>query len=229
MRSIILALAFALALPAAAAINSRYVVTGDPAAGVVQAFDDGTSLFVQVRDTSRIPMPFAGGLPLEFSIRGHLLVLPLQDRVTLRLGDASVEVVRAGTSAPARVYRAVDALAVPPTPAPVAAPVSVGFQPVPPLAPRTVRGEIRLEGAVPEVAASAPQPLGRQQWPHGTPAARSLFLSAQGKRVRVVADGTVRGAREAQRLREVCAIAGPSRCEIAYRGAPAGMTLMEIL
>lgn len=222
-------LLFALALFAhsvgAVAVNTAYYVTGDRRVPIVQVFDDGSSIFVQLRDPYRVPAPFVDGRPANFTIRGNFLVLPIKPSFDLRLGDAVASVRRAGgdSSPHAQVFRAVDPLGAP---APVAPPAPVALPAIP---AREVRGQIALEGrAGPQQATPSGRPS-IAQWPHGTPAARSLFLAAERRPVRVVADGTVRGAQEAQRLREVCTVAGPSRCEISYRGAPSGMTILETI
>lgn len=242
MKRVLLALALSLALPAASAasINTAYRVVGDPGAGVVQVFDDGQALYVQLRDVTRVPAPFVDGQPAQYVIRGQYIVLPLIPSVELRHGNDVVRVTRAGLpgGAQAQVFRSVDALdpavALPAAPAPAAA-TSSGFQPVAAAQPeRRVRGEIAVAGdrARPLSAGeppAAPSSLAAASWAHGTQATRTLFSSATGKPVRVKADGTVRGAREAERLRAVCTVSGPTKCEIAYRGAPAGTTTMEIL
>jgi len=206
----------------AAAINTRYHVTGDPGAGVVQVFDDGRSMFVQLRDPTQVPAPFVDGSPVAFTVRSPFIVLPILPRLELRLGSAVVHVVRADGgvgAAPARVFHAVDALAAVPTPPPPPSIAVAGFT-----GEREVRGRIRVDGAGAPRAASA-----HPTWPHGAAIAASAFSAFSGRPVRVVGDGTVAGARDATRVQTICASAGPSRCDIAFRGAPSGHTTLEIL
>ena len=112
MKRVLLALALSLALPAASAasINTAYRVVGDPGAGVVQVFDDGQALYVQLRDVTRVPAPFVDGQPAQYVIRGQYIVLPLIPSVELRHGNDVVRVTRAGLpgGAQAQVFRSVD-------------------------------------------------------------------------------------------------------------------------
>lgn len=242
MKRLILAasLAFALSSVAAATINSAYRVTGDPAAAPVQVFDDGRELFVQLRDPAVVPAPFVNGQPAPYRIRGPYIVLPLHASLELRLGSAVVQVQRAGMPAgqKAQVFASVDPLAqAQPTALPVAtSETGLSIAATPAAAPRTVSGEIALEGqaakpatpTAPAAAGMAPN-ASRKAIVHALPAARSMFEGFRGQRVLVAADGTVAGARHAERLRAVCTVAGPSSCSIRYRGAAAGTSTLEIL
>lgn len=238
MKRLILAAALSLACASsgvsAASINSAYRVTGDPAAAPVQVFDDGRELFVQLRDPSVVPAPFVNGQPAAYRIRGPYIVLPLHSSLELRLGSAVVQVNRAGMPAgqKAQVFASVDPLATSAAPTLVSAPPAATS----PATSRSVSGEIALEGqAAKPAAASASAPpamasnASRRAIPHALPASRPLFESFRGRSVLVAADGTVAGARHAERLRAVCTVAGPSSCSIRYRGAAAGTSTLEIL
>lgn len=243
MKRIVLALALAAASASVNSqnINTAYRVTGHPDAAPVQVFDDGVSLFVQLRDHSKVPAPFVNGQPAEYRIRGHYLVLPLLASFELRLGPAVVTVTRSGLPAgqQAKVFASVDPLAsgsetgaaahvAPSNPVPPATPV------IPALPKSGVVGEIALEGeparpASIQGAPSLPANASRTPILHINSATRDMFEPFKGKRVLVTADGTVAGARHAERLRAVCTVSGPLSCSIRYRGAAAGTSTLETL
>lgn len=239
MKRLVLALALAAACSAATAssINTAYRVTGHADAAPVQVFDDGSELYVQLRDPTKVPAPFVNGQPAQYRIRGPYLVLPLLSSVELRLGAAVVTVTRAGMPAgqQAKVFTSVDPLGPGATPA---APVQTAPVVAPAIAPampqRGVVGEIALERdpakpAAPVASAALPANPNRTAVLHVTPATRPMFEAFRGKRVVVTADGTVAGARHAERLRAVCTVSGPSACSIRYRGAAAGTSTLETL
>jgi hypothetical protein len=243
MKRIVLALALAAATGAASAssINTAYRVTGHADAAPVQVFDDGNELYVQLRDPARVPAPFVNGQPAQYRIRGPYLVLPLLSAVELRLGAAVVTVTRSGMPAgqQAKVFTSVDPLAPGSAATMPGSSVQVAVAPATPPSPsipsRGVVGEIALERdpakpVAPVVATQAAgSNSGRTAILHITPATRPMFAVFRGKRVVVTADGTVAGARHAERLRAVCTVAGPSACSIRYRGAAAGTSTLETL
>jgi hypothetical protein len=81
----------------AADINHGYRISGDPYAAPLQAFDDGSNLYLQLRDTSRPPVPFTpDNKPVVYEVRAPYLVMPILDRVKLRYGTQQAVVEAAG-------------------------------------------------------------------------------------------------------------------------------------
>lgn len=79
---------------AAMNINHSYRVAGDAFVAPVQAFDDGASLYLQLRDASRPPAVFTPeGVAVSYTIRPPYMVLPLANKLVLKYGQrqASVE------------------------------------------------------------------------------------------------------------------------------------------
>ncbi len=214
-------------------INSAYHITGDPGAAPIQVFDDGRQVYVQLRDINRVPAPFVNSVPINYSIFGHYLMIPMHPSFELRLGSDVVRVQRAGLPSDrvAEVFRSVDAL-VQPEPLAAKPPIMPGPFVDAPIthSKNEFAGQILLEGELSLLPAARPSPpSSSRQFPHGIAGAPLMFADARGKRVRIVADGTVAGAREAERLRGLCKASGTSSCDITYNGAPRGVTSMEIL
>lgn len=83
----------AAAAHTAANINHAYRITGDPLVAPIQAFDDGTNLYLQLRDVNRPPAPFSrDGAPASYDLRPPYMVLPLQDKVELHYGQRQAQV-----------------------------------------------------------------------------------------------------------------------------------------
>jgi len=226
---LMLALLACLSAARAATINGDWVVSGAPQARPVQAFDDGTSLYIQLRDPTDPPAPIGPGGPLSYRIRGYYMVVPLTPRVVLRYGPHEA-VVESRTAAPGAgivsVTRPVGAAEVEIRAAEVQHHAPLPAAPVPASAAQAeFGGEIVVSGpsgvrqarvAEPETPAAGPISVSFDE------AERDAAWSAwRGKRVRVLADGTTAGARAAQRAQAACAKAG-AKCEIEYRGSVAG-------
>lgn len=82
----------------AAEINGDWRVSGDAPARPVQAFDDGRTLYIQLRNPAMPPAPFGPNGPLPYKIDGPYIRVPLVDAVTLRFGSATARVERAGAA-----------------------------------------------------------------------------------------------------------------------------------
>lgn len=226
-------MALALGAGAAAAnINSAYQLRGDFEAGVVQAFDDGRQLYIQIRDPANPPAPVGPQGPLVYRIQGHYLVVPLVPSVTLRLGahQANVIAVGARDAAPGvvSITRPIEAVDTP-SAAPVAVlpvvPVTPGV--VAPLAAaETVRGEIEVAGSSGVVARAASSagttaPASQRAVSFDQAVQSTAFAGVRGMRITLKSDGSVAGARAAQKALSTCRKAGAT-CSIEYRGADAG-------
>lgn len=222
-RALTLAALLALAPAAALAINDQYAVSGDGPAQPVQAFDDGQWLYVQLRDPMMPPAPIGPNGPVQYQMRGPYLVLPLMDRVELRLGHYRAHVVRAG-------HMAADGIVS------ITAPVGLSLHaPVaakPAAAPPTAQpqaGGLMVESVSGEIVANGSRGAARSRV--GTVGASSALApavaanpeaySSFGASLTLVADGTAAGARAVLAAREACEKSGRS-CSVEYRGAPAG-------
>lgn len=79
-----------LALSASAStISYSYRITGARETSPLQVFDDGAKLYLQLSPARLMapPVPFAeDGRPVEYEIRPPYMVLPLMDRLVLRVG-----------------------------------------------------------------------------------------------------------------------------------------------
>lgn len=188
MRPLIALVGVALASSVAATtINTSWRVHGDGAARPVQVFDDGSNIYVQVRDTSSAPAPVGPGGPIDFTMRGHYLVLPMMESFRLHLGASVVDVV-SGQGAPTRrlppgvvsITSPVEAKELPPLPAPVA---SAPRQPAP--APRATSGYVPTR-----VVATPPPALAV---PAASPIASAPAASAPARSDGVLGDIVVGG------------------------------------
>lgn len=221
----------------ASGINSDYRISGSSVAAPIQVFDDGSQMYIQLRDLSVVPAPIVDGVPVDYRIRGHYLVLPLFPQVDLRLGHETARIERAGFAGgqQAKVFTTVDPLAdirlsQPPPPPPVQVAQAPAINQGLGLAPQAeVQGQILLDGEEASNPAVVTTTGTRREIPHGTTASQALPTASElrGKRIFIVADGTVGGARHAESIRSVCAAAG-GHCSLQFRGAGAGKTIVEI-
>lgn len=226
IRALVLAALLALAPAAASAINDQYTVSGDGPAQPVQAFDDGQWLYVQLRDPMLPPAPIGPNGPVQYQMRGPYLVLPLMDRVELRLGQYRAHVARAGhmaadgivsITAPVGLNLHAPAAANPPTSVDAHAHAP---QPHGSLMAETVSGEIVANGSRGAArsrvgAGSASNSLAPAL--AANPEAYSSFATT----LTLAADGTAAGAQAVLAAREACEKSGRT-CSVEYRGAPAG-------
>lgn len=219
----------------ASGINSDYRISGSSVAAPIQVFDDGAQMYIQLRDLSVVPAPIVDGVPVDYRIRGHYLVLPLFPQVDLRLGHEMARIERTGFAGgqQAKVFTTVDPLAdiglsqpPPPPPVPVAQAPAINHGRGP---QAEVQGQIVLDGEEVSNPAVVTTTGTRREIPHGTTASQALPTASElrGKRIFIVADGTVGGARHAESIRSACAAAG-GHCAIQFRGAGAGKTIVEI-
>lgn len=220
-------LALALVPAAAGAINDQYAVSGDHPAQPVQAFDDGQWLYVQLRDPMTPPAPFGPGGPVQYQMRGPYLVLPLMDRVELRLGPHRAHVVRAGhmaadgiVSMTAPVGLNLHAPAAPlsarPTSAGLPQPVQAGGG----LMAEAVSGQIVANGSRGAARSSVGTGGGSSALGQAAAASPDAY-SSFGSVLTLGADGTAAGAQAVLTAREACEKSGRT-CSVEYRGAPAG-------
>lgn len=225
MRTKIAALLLAVACAAqAGTLNDQYRLSGDAAGvGVVQAFDDGLNLYVQMRDPTRPPAPIGPVGAVDYRIRGMYLVLPLMRTVRLVRDGYEARIEAEGVAA------GVAAVAAPvDVPSPLLTNPRSDFLPPPPSPqPRRVEGDVIVQGdrpvAVPANPAAPAKATTRQEVPLDV--AKSLDLAHLRGRVTVTADGTAKGAAAAQAVRARC----PKgvTCTIRYAGAPAGKLIIE--
>lgn len=226
VRSFVLATLLALAPAAAGAINDQYVVSGDGPAQPVQAFDDGQWLYVQLRDPMMPPAPIGPSGPVQYQMRGPYLVLPLMDRVELRLGQHRAHVVRAGSMAADGIVS-------------ITAPVGLSLQDPIPAQPTAARhaqpsagqpaGALMAETVSGEIVASGSRGAAQSRVGSGVAsstlapdaAANAEAYSSFGTTLTLVADGTAAGAQAVLTARGACEKSGRT-CSVEYRGAPAG-------
>lgn len=242
MRPLALALALLLAGSASAAnINYAYQVTGDAQARPVQAFDDGRQLFIQLRDPRDPPAPIGPSGPIAYQMRGPYIVLPLMSSVLLQYGPYQARVLANGaadaapgvvsvtrpvevtestgvaTAAPSSRY-------VPPALAPVAAmaPSNVVTGEIVAVGPSgTKRADLPTTGA--NTARSGDYEERTVSFEDATK--RSAFDGLRARSLVLRADGSTAGARAVLAARSACTSAG-ARCQIDYKGAPAGKILI---
>lgn len=169
MRAALLLAALLAALGLRAAeINGDWRVSGDAPARPVQAFDDGRTLYIQLRDPTLPPAPFGPNGPLPFKVDGPYIRVPVTDVVTLRFGSATARVERAGAASAIPGVVSVTA-PVDPLAAPLPSASSPPLRPVPeaPLPRARVEGVITVVGpagraetgrAEPPAAPAAPAP-----------------------------------------------------------------------
>lgn len=227
----------------AAAINTAYRIAGDSDAQPVQVFDDGRQLFVQLRDVRQVPIPIGPSGPLDYTMKGHYMVLPLLPTLQLRW-QASIAYVRAegaaGGADPGGVVsmtRPVEATdfpppapatyaAPPPAPSPVyvappiAAPAPTASQPT----AEEVVGEIEV---LPAPGQAVTSPMRGAAVPAGASDGEiDRALSGYRGRIVIAADGTVAGASAARRVHARCG-AQNLTCHVAYNGADRGTVKIE--
>lgn len=227
---LVLAALLAFAPVAAGAINDQYAVSGDGPAQPVQAFDDGQWLYVQLRDPMTPPAPFGPNGPLQYQMRGPYLVLPLMDRVELRLGPHRAIVTRAGQLAADGIVSITAPVGLDLRPVPqAAAPRSVATHPgsVAAQMSQEVSGEIVVEGSAGPVAERLAPAIGVPLKLTYQQAATEGAYAALSQVVSLTADGTAAGAAAALKAREACGKSGRT-CSIEYRGSPRGqITVVE--
>lgn len=221
VRSLVLALLLAASPAVVGAINDQYAVSGDGPAAPVQAFDDGQWLYVQLRDPMTPPAPIGPHGPVQYQMRGPYLVLPMMDRVELRLGQHRAHVVRSGSlaadgivsmTAPVGLSLHSQPAAVAPPPAPAAA--STG------LMANSVSGEIVANGSRGAARSRVGTGLASNTLTQAA-AAEAEAYSSFGNALTLTADGTAAGAKAVLVAKEACEKSGRS-CSVEYRGAPAG-------
>lgn len=158
----------------AAEINGDWRVSGDAPARPVQAFDDGRTLYIQLRDPTLPPAPFGPNGPLPFKVDGPYIRVPVTDVVTLRFGSATARVERAGAASAIPGVVSVTA-PVDPLAAPLPSASSPPLRPVSeaPLPRARVEGVITVVGPAGRVetgraeppAAPAPEPVAAKPAP----------------------------------------------------------------
>lgn len=224
VRSLLLASLLALAPAAAGAINDQYAVSGDGPAQPVQAFDDGQWLYVQLRDPMLPPAPIGPNGPIQYQMRGPYLVLPLMDRVELRLGQYRAHVVRSGAMVAEGVVSMTAPVGLDLAPAPqparsTAVVRSAAAQAPARLMTEEVSGEIVASGS--RGASRAQVGSGRSNTLTHAEAASAHAYSGFGSVVTLASDGTTAGAKAVLAARGACEESGRT-CSVEYRGAPAG-------
>lgn len=221
-------LLLAIPLASQAQINNDYRIEGTGAARPVQVFDDGTNVYVQVRDTHQVPAPISASGPLTFQMRGHYLVMPLVQAFRLQLGDSVVLVTGRGESrlpeGVVSMTRPIEAVELPPVsqPVPVAA---LAAAPAPALSSE-VTGEIEIGGSA---VAGVQAENNRRQLPVSAADAeiqRVLIDVPVSTTIIVRGDGTVEGATAARRVMRVCEWAGRA-CSLEFKGADRGHVQVE--
>jgi hypothetical protein len=258
LRALAATLALAISAPSSATtINTDWRIIGDGPARPVQVFDDGVNVYVQVRDPSRAPAPLGPSGPLDYTMRGHYLVLPMASAFRLQLGESVVEVTSGTSTSTRRLPPGVASITTPveasdrSTPsAAVTSPVSADPSPQ----PRPMAGYVPTRVQVASGPAVSPQSIspapavtgeivvGGRADPIAIPATnRERFVTndaSDGEINRVLvgipastpvvvqADGTVRGATTARRVKDACQRLGRA-CEVSFRGAPQGRVTVE--
>ncbi|HGM5506802.1 TPA: hypothetical protein ACKPYM_000792 [Stenotrophomonas maltophilia] len=243
IRTLALAVMTAFATPCtAASFNYQYEVQGDQPAAPIQAFDDGSQLYVQLRDPSAPPVPMGVNGPMQYRIKGYYMVLPMVPTLTLHMGRYQARVVSTGyangVGQVVSVTGAVDALAAPVRPQPMqqADAVWTGARTQPmPLAPalsaaQEVSGEIVVggkEGLISSIP-SGTQPLkvGARTVSYVESVMTSTYELYRGKAVLIGAGGTVAGAKAAVAARSACQSAGAT-CEVDYKAGFTGVLTIE--
>lgn len=226
LRALVLASLLALAPVTASAINDQYAVSGDAPAQPVQAFDDGQWLYVQLRDPMTPPAPIGPNGPVQYQMRGPYLVLPLMDRVELRLGRYRAQVVRAGHMAADGIVSMTSPVGLNlHSPAPVRRQAHVAApQPAPAaggLMAESVSGEIVANGSRGAARSSVGTGHGSAGMLTAAAAASPEAYSSFGTTLKLVSDGTAAGAQSVLTARAACEKSGRT-CSVEYRGAPAG-------
>jgi len=85
--------------PVASGIHDDWRVWGDVQARPVQAFDDGTSLYLQLRNPSEPPAAVGPTGPLAYTMHGPYMVLPILPYLHLQYGPYRATVQSTGTAA----------------------------------------------------------------------------------------------------------------------------------
>lgn len=224
MRRVALSIALAAMVSAASAstINSSYDVRGDGAARPVQVFDDGKTIYVQLRDLRQVPVPIGPKGPLPYQLRGYYMTLPLGAApFTLQLGASRVQVSATGVAdGVVSLTKPVEALDPPPPPMAPAPVVALAEE------SREVTGTIVVGGR-----ATRPE-TGSARTTERVPVAgdEEVFASAiraiDAGDIAIRGDGTVAGAEAMKRARGVCQKLKRT-CRVEYRGAEQGFLHVE--
>lgn len=229
--AVLFALVVASQSAAGVAINSQYRLAGDEQAMPVQAFDDGRNLYVQLRDPANPPAPVGPGGPVLYRIKGYYMVLPLMASVTLQAGAHQARItsdgardVAPGVVSMTRPVEAIDVAPAPPAASPVAAPI---------LAPEPVRGVIEVASnsgsSRTALFPSTPSTAVGGAVSNSEAGDARHFAAFAGRTLTLRADGSVAGAKAAQRAAEACRKA-KAKCAIEYRGSAAGtITISEVV
>lgn len=213
-----------------AAINHNYQIRGDQNAAPVQVFDDGRSLYVQIRDPRQTPAPVGPNGPVAFTIRGYYLVMPIMQRFSLHYGQWRAEVYAssiADLGGVEEITRPVQALeepvqqyAVPQRPAPAQS----AFATTQPPSGETVSGEIEVVGAAGKKKTTL---AGARQLAFTDAAKAEVFASSRGRAVVIQGDGSVAGATAARQALGACQASGAT-CTVNYQGGQSGsLTISE--
>lgn len=240
MRSYLLPLLVAGALGAspvqAASINHAYRIAGDPAAAPIQAFDDGTQLFLQLRDVRRPPVPTdTENRPMLYEIRAPYMLLPLTDKVRLRYGaqQASVDALpRAKAETRATPDRNLwfggatpdrqTGEATPPVPAATARVVEPGV----------IREKQRAQEFSGSIRSAMAQPVvttfnHSHAEPFDAAAAARVVSFVAGRKASVSGDGSLSGYRRGKDIVAMLERTG-LKAEWAERGAPRGRVRIQV-
>lgn len=221
-RRVVLSLALLAALCTATAgtINAAYRIHGDGEARPVQVFDDGRTIYVQLRDLRKVPVPIGANGPMQYQLRGYYMMLPVGAApFTLQLGASRVQVAPEGASeGVVSITRPVEAMDPPAPPAPAVAiePLDAGG--------REVTGTIRVAGRAAGSAQRAPSdrvPVSADE-----DVIASRVRAIEHGTVILRGDGTVAGAEALERARGVCRKLKRA-CRTEYRGAASGFLVIE--
>lgn len=215
----------------AQSMSYAYRVSGDPQARPVQAFDDGSQMYVQLRDSTNPPIPVGPNGPMLYSIRGPYMVMPITGNITLRFGPFSAYVQRDGAADVAPGVVSVT------QPVEVSKQLLQGVQPAPAPAPVVARGVSAPLAASVEGGIEATGPKGKFAIDGATVSEsaaprngaltfseakeKGTYAAYQGKAVLIQADGSSLGATAALAAKKACTEA-QARCVVQFRGAPAG-------
>lgn len=229
MKSRLLALALLACVAPAfgqSAMHYGYAVGGDPQARPVQAFDDGATLYIQLRDATDPPAPIGPQGPMAYTLRGPYMLLPIVPAVTLRFGPYSAWVRGAGAAdvepGVVSVRRPVEVHDLPAPASQPPAAMRAGAAPVSRPPASTVAGEIVATGAAgtrSEGSASAGADAAVSYARAREPAA---YAAWRGKRVVIRADGSSAGATAALAGQAICRKTQAASCTVDFRGGPDG-------
>lgn len=218
--------------------NYSYRVFGDQPALPVQAFDDGEQLYIQLRDPAAPPAAIGANGPIPFKIKGHYLIVPLVDALTLRYGGYRADVVSDGAQgfAPGvvSVNRPVDALAATVVPRiPSVEPVHRADTIVVSANREEVTGQIEVggvEGLIrgdDTIEGFAYRAAGQVTLSYDQGTMPNTFSRFSSRIVSIGAGGTVAGVQAAQAAVNVCSSAG-AICRIDYKAGTPGVLTLDV-